>query len=67
MIKNIQQLPSRYEPLTRTLGENAKTTFFEPAADMQPMKTLVAQMRSSNQGKWMFIYHPSESGAGKTT
>lgn len=67
MIKNIQQLPSRYEPLTRTLGENAKTTFFEPAADMQPMKTLVAQMRSSNQGKWMFVYHPSESGAGKTT
>lgn len=67
MIKNIQQLPSRYEPLMRTLGENAKTTFFEPEADMQPLKTLIAQMRSSNQGKWMFVYHPSESGAGKTT
>ena len=51
----------------RTLGENAKTTFFEPEADMQPLKTLLAQMRSSNQGKWMFVYHPSESGAGKTT
>jgi hypothetical protein len=67
MIKNIQQLPSRYEPLLRTLGENAKTTFVEPTADMQPLKTLLSQMRSSNQGKWMFIYHPSESGAGKTT
>lgn len=67
MIKNIQQLPSRYEPLMRTLGENAKTTFFEPAADMQSLKTLVAQMKSSTQGKWMFIYHSSESGAGKTT
>jgi hypothetical protein len=67
MIKNIQQLPSRYEPLMRTLGENAKTTFFEPSIDMQALKTLLAQMRSSTQGKWMFIYHPSESGAGKTT
>lgn len=67
MIKNIQQLPSRYEPLMRTLGDNARTTFFEPAADMQALKTLLAQMRSSAQGKWMFIYHPSESGAGKTT
>lgn len=67
MIKNIQQLPSRYEPLIRTLGENAKTTFFEAEQDLQTMKTLLAQMRSSNQGKWMFVYHPSESGAGKTT
>jgi hypothetical protein len=67
MIKNIQQLPSRYEPLVRTLGESAKTTFFEPTTDMQVLKTLLAQMRSSNQGKWMFIYHRSESGAGKTT
>lgn len=67
MINNIQQLPSRYEPLIRTLGENAKTTFFEPIADMQALKTMLAQMRSSNQSKWMFIYHPTESGAGKTT
>lgn len=67
MIKNIQQLPSRYEPLLRTLGDAAKTTFFEQPSDLEALKRLVAQMRSSNQGKWMFVYHPSESGAGKTT
>lgn len=67
MIKSIQQLPSRYEPLVRTLGDSAKTTFFEQPEDLDVLKRLVAQMRSSNQGKWMFVYHPSESGAGKTT
>jgi len=67
MIKNIQQLPSRYEPLVRTLGDTAKATFFEQPDDLDVLKTLIAQARSSNQGKWMFVYHPSESGAGKTT
>ncbi|NRD51610.1 hypothetical protein [Corallococcus exiguus] len=67
MIKNIQQLPSRYEPLIRTLGDSAQTTFFEQTQDLDVMKRLIAQVRSSNQGKWMFVYHPSESGAGKTT
>ena len=67
MIKNIQQLPSRYEPLIRTLGETAQTTFFEQPKDLEVLKTLIAQVRSSNQGKWMFVYHPSASGAGKTT
>jgi hypothetical protein len=67
MIKDIKQLPSRYEPLVRTLGEKAEATFFEQEGDLENIKTLVAQMQSANQSKWMFVYHPSESGAGKTT
>ncbi|HTN92075.1 MAG TPA: hypothetical protein VL242_50745 [Sorangium sp.] len=67
MIKSIQQLPSRYEPLIRTLGDKARTTFFEQPIDLEVIKRLIAQARSSSQSKWMFVYHPSESGAGKTT
>ena len=67
MIKSIQQLPSRYEPLVKTLGESAQTTFVEQAQDLAALRTLFAQLKSANQGKWMFLYHPSQSGAGKTT
>jgi hypothetical protein len=67
LIDDIKKLPARYEPLVRTLGEKANTTLFEQSVDLRVVKTLIAQARSSNQSKWMFVYHPSESGAGKTT
>jgi hypothetical protein len=48
VIKDIKQLPSRYEPLVRTLGDKAETTFFEQPPDLEAIKTLVAQMQSAN-------------------
>ncbi len=65
MIKNISQLPTRYEPLIRTFGEKAKTTFVEQLSDIAVMKTVIARMESAQQGKIMFIF--GKPGVGKTT
>ena len=65
MIKDISQLPTRYEPLVSTFGERAKTTFVAPEKDIAILKTLIARMESSRQSKIMFLLAPT--GSGKTT
>ena len=65
MIKDISQLPTRYEPLVTTFGERAKTTFVLPEIDMAVLKTLAARIESAGQSKLMFLLAPT--GSGKTT
>lgn len=65
MEKRITDLPTRYEPLINVLGENAKTTLLEQKSDLTVIKRLLARMKSSGQGKIIFIF--GSSGSGKTT
>jgi hypothetical protein len=61
----ITSLPTRYEPLVRTFGEKAKTTFVPATGDLEVAKRLAAAAESGNQGKILFVR--ADSGAGKST
>lgn len=67
-MQQISRFPTRYEPLTRTFGaEASKNTFIRQEQDLTEIARLVKQAKTSGQSKLMFVYAPSESGAGKTT
>ena len=68
IVQQISHFPTRYEPLVRTFGDEAsKNTFIRQDADLTEVERLIQQVRTSGQSKLMFIYAPSQSGAGKTT
>ncbi len=64
-LQPISRLPTRYEPLVRTFGDRAKSTFVRVDADLTLFKRLVAQVQSAQQGKIQFI--AAEPGTGKST
>lgn len=62
---SIQHLPTRYEGLSRLLGENALSTLIPLDEDLTFLKRLLARAKSSGQGKLQFLL--AESGTGKTS
>jgi hypothetical protein len=64
-VLRITQLPTRYEPLVRVLGNKAKTTFVPCGDDLAAAKRLLASADSAGQGKICFLEAPS--GSGKST
>lgn len=63
----IVRFPTRYEPLVRTFGDAARNTFIRQEDDLREVARLIQQSQAASQSKIMFVYAPSESGAGKTT
>lgn len=61
----ISALPTRYEPLTNTFGDKAKTTFVAAGADLDMAKRFIAAAESARQGKILFV--SADSGTGKST
>jgi len=68
MITNLGmvKIPSRFESLRAAVGpERVSQVLIEPVDDLAAMKQVIAELRTSGQGKLIFLL--GSSGAGKTS